>query len=336
MKAFIPSRVYYEEIVTSYDQGRALLEKYGAMNIPLIPIKAHHKIPELSQLPNTEFTKMKTYLILGTRKTVKLTPNDKSADYIVPFTSSGCTAMCLYCYLVCHFNKNSYLRIFMNRDEIMKKIKKMVEKTGEPKVYELGSNSDMLLENTITGNLRWAIEEFGLMENATATFATKFDYVDDLLDAKHNGHTQMRISVNPQKIISNVEFGTSSLEKRIIAANKMYQAGYRIGINVAPIILIDGWEKLYEELFQTLQEQLDQELQKNLFVEVIFMTYALPNYFINTESMPNVIDLLEKNKMRPKGPGKYCYRNEWREPAQKYMEQLITKYLPNASISYIV
>lgn len=336
MEKFIPSRVYYEDIVQMYEQGRQLLDRYGKMGIPLIPIEAHHKIEELKQLPNTEFTKMKQYLILGTRKTIKLSENDKSADYIVPFTSSGCTAMCLYCYLVCHFNKNSYLRVFVNRDEMMKKIKKTVARIGEPRVYELGSNSDMLLENTITGNLKWAIEQFGLMENATATFATKFDYVDDLLDARHNGHTQMRISVNPQELVAGVEFGTSPLKKRIEAANKMYEAGYRIGINVAPVMLVEGWRDLYEGLFVQLKKDLCSGLKKQLFVEVIFMTYALPNYYINTETMPNAIDLLEKDKMRPKGPGKYCYRKEWRDPAQLEIEHMIAKYLPEATISYIV
>jgi spore photoproduct lyase len=336
MKPFVPLRVYYEEVVKKYEQGRELLERYGGMGIPLIPIEAHHRIEELRQRPNKEFTKMKKYLILGTRKTIKLMPNDKSADFIVPFTSSGCTASCLYCYLVCNFNTNSYLRVFMNRDEMIDKVKKMIEKAGEHKVYELGCNSDMVLENTITGNLKWAIEEFGRLENATATFATKFDAVDDLLSANHNGHTQMRISVNPQQIISRVEFGTSSLKERIAAANKMFEAGYRIGLNVAPIILEEGWEAMYENMFKEVTELLLPKLKEQLFIEVIFMTYGLPNFYINTECMPNAVNLLDKERMRPKGPGKYTYRNEYRNPAEEIIRGYIEKYLPGAEISYIV
>ena len=80
----------------------------------------------------------------------------------------------------------------------------------------------MVLENTLTGNLRWAIEKFADIPNAYATFATKFHMVDDLLDCKHNGHTQMRISVNPELIIKRIELGTSDLMSRIEAANKMF------------------------------------------------------------------------------------------------------------------
>ena len=336
MKPFIPLRIYYEEAVKDYEQGKGILEKYEKLNIPLIPIESHHKIEELRHLPNKEYTKMKKYLILGTRKVIKLTPNDKSADFIVPFTSSGCTASCLYCYLVCHFNTNSYLRVFMNRDEIMNKVKKTINKIGEHKVYELGSNSDMVLENTITGNLRWAIEEFGKLEKATATFATKFDAVDDLLTANHQGHTQMRISINPQEIIKTIEFGTSSLIERIIAANKMFEAGYKIGLNIAPIILEEGWEVMYENMFKEVKSHLSPKLKAQLFIEVIFMTYGLVNFFINTESMPKAVDLLDKAKMRPKGLGKYTYRNEYRSPAEEIIRGYILKYLPEATISYIV
>ena len=336
MRPFIPLRVYYEEAVKEYEQGKELLERYKKINIPLIPIESHHKIEELRHLPNKEFTKMKKYLILGTRKTVKLTPNDKSADFILPFTSSGCTASCLYCYLVCHFNTNSYLRIFMNRDEMIDKVKKMVTKVGEHKIYELGCNSDMVLENTITGNLKWAIEEFGKLQNATATFATKFDAVDGLLTANHNGHTQMRISINPEEIIKRVEFGTSSLKERITAANKMFEAGYKIGLNIAPIILEEGWEAMYDNMFKEVKELLLPKLKEQLFIEVIFMTYGLPNFYINTESMPKAVNLLDKGKMRPKGPGKYTYRNEYRNPAEKIIIGYIEKYLPEATISYIV
>ena len=336
MRPFIPLRVYYEEAVKEYEQGKELLERYKKINIPLIPIESHHKIEELRHLPNKEFTKMKKYLILGTRKTIKLTPNDKSADFILPFTSSGCTATCLYCYLVCHFNTNSYLRIFMNRDEMINKVKKMIKKVGEHKIYELGCNSDMVLEDTITGNLKWAIEEFGKLQNATATFATKFDAVDGLLTANHNGHTQMRISINPEEIIKKVEFGTSSLKERITAANKMFEAGYKIGLNIAPIILEEGWQVMYNNMFKEVKELLLPKLKEQLFIEVIFMTYGLPNFYINTESMPKAVNLLDKGKMRPKGPGKYTYRNEYRNPAEKIIRGYIEKYLPEATISYIV
>ena len=96
---------------------------------------------------------MKRNLIIGIRKTHKYVENHKVSDYLVPYTSSGCSAMCLYCYLVCNYNKCSYLRLFVNREQMMDRLIKVSFSSDTEKTFEIGSNSDLVLENTITGNL---------------------------------------------------------------------------------------------------------------------------------------------------------------------------------------
>lgn len=194
----------------------------------------------------------------------------------------------------------------------------------------------MVLENTITGNLRWAIEELTKIANVQLTFATKFSMVDDILDAHHRNKVQLRISVNPAHIIKKVEIGTSSLKNRVMAANKMYAAGYMIGINVAPIILLENWRKLYTELFEYLSANLNRALQEHLFFELIFMTFGLANETINAAAMPNVVNVFERTLMRPKGRGKYCYRPGPHAEASDFFKNLIARYFPHATISYIV
>ena len=44
MRPFIPLRVYYEEAVVKYEQGKKLIEKYEKLNIPLIPIETITKL----------------------------------------------------------------------------------------------------------------------------------------------------------------------------------------------------------------------------------------------------------------------------------------------------
>ncbi len=336
MPLFIPARVYYEKEILQYALGKNLYEKYEELGIPLIEIESHNKIPELRELPDTEFTKMKRYLVLGVRKSLRLMPNNRSADFIVPFTSSGCSAVCLYCYLVCTFFKNSYLRIFVNRQEMMNQIKRNASKQTETKVYEIGSNSDMVLENQITGNLRWAIEEFAHIKNARCTFATKFADVDDLVSIDHQGKTQIRMSVNPEDMINRVELGTARLRDRIEAANKMFRAGYRVGLNIAPIMLLDDWQDQYLGLLDELEERLDEKLKSQTFFELIFMTYGLANEMINAAALSKAINIFEKEKMRPKGRGKYCYRPEIHCKATEFFELELARRFPKAKISYIV
>ena len=43
---------------------------------------------------------------------------------------------------------------------MMEKIIKTSEKSEKELTFEIGSNSDLILENTITNNLPWTIEKF--------------------------------------------------------------------------------------------------------------------------------------------------------------------------------
>lgn len=115
-----PDKIYYEPGILDYTLGQQLKEKYKEK--PWIPIQSHNNIEELRSNPNSSFPAMKQHLIIGTRKTHRYVPNQKVSDFLVPYTSSGCTAMCLYCYLVCNYNKCSYLRLFVNREEMLDKI----------------------------------------------------------------------------------------------------------------------------------------------------------------------------------------------------------------------
>lgn len=136
--------------------------------------------------------------------------------------------MCMYCYLVCNYNKCAYLRLFVNREEMLEKIIKTSLNADKDLVFEIGSNSDLILENTITGNLNWTIENFAKRGKGNLTLPTKFQMVEPLLGLEHKGKTIIRMSMNPQEVINKVEFGTSRLDGRIQAINKLAEAGYKV------------------------------------------------------------------------------------------------------------
>lgn len=79
------------------------------------------------------------------------------------------------------------------------------------------------------------------------------------------------MSVNPELIINRVEFGTSRLKGRIEAINKLKEAGYNIGILIAPVIMVENWKELYAELIKQLAEGLTEKVKKDVFFEIIFI-----------------------------------------------------------------
>lgn len=333
---FIPDAIFFEPKSYEYELGKRLLDSYKKQNIPMIEIENHNNIEQMRKKQNRDFPYMKRNLIIATRKTHKYVPNHKVSDFLVPYTSSGCIAMCMYCYLVCNYNKCAYLRLFVNREYMLDKIKKTASKADENLVFEIGSNSDLILENTITGNLEWTIENFKNQSKGMLTFPTKFDMVEPILGLNHNKKIIVRMSVNPEEIITKIEFGTSKLKGRIEAINKLVDAGYIVGILIAPIILVDNWKILYDDLLKQLKEMLSIKAKKQVFFELIFMTYSFVHNAINHEAFPNAIELYNKEIMTGRGKGKYAYKPQIKEQAKKYMEELMHKYFPNNEIKYIV
>lgn len=324
--------VYYEPDSLEYPLGRQLKEQFSGL--PWIPVESHNSIKEMQEKPNSEFGHMKRNLIIGTRKTHKYVENHKVSDYLVPFTSSGCTAMCLYCYLVCNYNKCAYLRLFVNREQMMDRLlKRSLKEPG--RTYEIGSNSDLVLENTITDNLLYTIPRFAREGNGALTFPTKFKMVDPLLSLDHQGKVIFRMSVNPQPVISRIELGTSSLKERIRAVNRMCEAGYPCGLLIAPVILTDGWKEQYRGLLEELEEGLSVKMKKSMFLEIILMTYSYVHRAINEEAFPMAPDLYDKELMTGRGRGRYCYRPEVQAEAEVFLREEIRRILGSTPILYI-
>ncbi len=325
-------KVYYEPNALNYELGKMLQSKYK--DLAWVEIESHNRIPELTATDNRDFPKLKRLLIIGIRKTHKYVENHKVSDWLVPYTSSGCRAMCLYCYLVCNYNKCSYLRLFVNREQMLDRLLKK-SFAAEPQTFEIGSNSDLVLENIITDNLNYTIERFAREGRGHLTFPTKFDIVKPLLNLDHKGKTIFRMSFNPQEVIRRIELGTSQLSARIHALNDVAEAGYPVGLLIAPVILIPDWKRLYTELIEQLADELSEKVKREGFIEIILMTYSFVHNAINTDAFPNAVQLLNKEIMTGRGRGKYSYRNEVRAEAETFLREELSQHLKTLPIWYI-
>ena len=146
----------------------------------------------------------------------------------------------------------------------------------------------------------------------------------------------MRMSVNPQEIIRKVEFGTSSLDARLDALDKMSDAGYKVGLLIAPVVLVEGWQALYAKLIDKIADGLSQRTKDSLFIEIIFMTYSYVHRAINNEAFPNAVELFDKSLMTGRGRGKYCYRDEVRSSAEQFLRDRLAEKLGDVPIVYVV
>ena len=133
-----------------------------------------------------------------------------------------------------------------------------------------------------------------------------------------------------------LEFDYSKLKGRIEAINKLKQAGYKIGILIAPVVMVENWKKLYLDLIKLLDLKLSSAVKKDVFFEVIFMKYSYVHTKINEEAFPGAINIYNKDMMTGRGKGKYMYKNDYRKEGERFFRENLKKYFPNNEIVYIV
>jgi len=219
---------------------------------------------------------------------------------------------------------------------MLEKLLKTANNSPKDLTFEIGSNSDLVLENTITGNLEWTVENFSKSKKGFLTFPTKFHMIEPLLSLNHRGRIIARISVNPEKVIRQIEFGTSPLKARVKALNQLCEAGYRVGMLIAPVVLAENWQQLYSELIEYLADELSLQAKEQLFIEIIFMTYSFVHRAINQEAFPQAPDLYDQTLMTGRGRGKYCYKPEVRAAGEHFLREELARKLKGIPIIYVV
>lgn len=339
MKPFIPKLVYVEPRALEYPMGRQLYEKFKEMGIEIKETTSHNQIRNLPG--DNEFQKYriaKSTLVIGVRKTLKFDTSKPSAEYAIPL-ATGCMGHCHYCYLQTTLGSKPYLRTYVNIEEIFEQAKKyMDERKPEITRFEASCTSDIVGIDHLTHSLYKAIEFMGKHEYGRLRFTTKYEHVDHLLDANHNGHTRFRFSINSNYVEKNLEPGTSKMKERIQAAAKVSDAGYPLGFVVAPIYRYEGWQEEYHDLFKMLSEAFKDHMPENLTFELIQHRFTKPAKRVIENRYPKSKLVMNEDERKYKwgkyGIGKYVYKNEEADELRETIESYIANYFPLADIEY--
>ncbi|SFD55981.1 spore photoproduct lyase [Bacillus sp. UNCCL81] len=339
MKPFIPKLVYFEPQALEYSLGKELKEKFEQMGLEIRETTSHNQIRNLPGENDVEKYRIaKSTLVVGLRKTLKFETSKPSAEYAIPL-ATGCMGHCHYCYLQTTLGSKPYIRVYVNLEDIFEQAQKYI-KEREPEItrFEAACTSDIVGIDYLTHSLKKTIEFIGETEYGRLRFVTKFPHVDHLLDAKHNGKTTFRFSINSRYVIKNFEPGTGSFDERIEAAKKVAYAGYPFGFIVAPIYMHEDWEEGYEELFIRLKDALGELANENMTFELIQHRFTKPAKKVILQRYPNTKLEMDEEKRKYKwgkyGIGKYVYQKEEAASIEETISGYIKKYFPNGEIQY--
>lgn len=339
---FIPNRIIFEKDSIDYDIGRNIYDIFSSKdNIEIICLNSNkykQYIPGDDLF--SQYREGKKTLVVGIKKGMKFQSCKPSVHFQIPI-ASGCMGQCEYCYLNTRLGDKPFVRVYVNIEEILDTAKKHInERLPEITIFEGAATSDPIPVEPYTNSLKRAIEFFGKLANAKFRFVTKYNDVDTLLNIEHNGHTEMRFSINTSFIINKYEHFTASRNRRIEASIKAAEAGYPIGFLIAPIFIYSGWKNDYNDLLVELAKKLPCNLKFPITFEIISHRYTMTaknrilQVFPDSELPMNEEE--RKFKYGQFGYGKYVYESEVINEIKEFFTENINNLFEYKSLLYII
>jgi spore photoproduct lyase len=147
----------------------------------------------------------------------------------------------------------------------------------------------------------------------------------------------MRASLNPAAF-GRHEGGTSPVAARLQALRRMAEAGYPVGLTIAPIIAAPGWEEAYEGLLRDAAAALDG-VAPDLTAELITHRFTATSKEVLTSWYPGSdLDMgpdRRATKRTKFGTEKQVYDAPTMATIRRFFEQGLARHLPQARLLYV-
>ncbi|AOR23628.1 spore photoproduct lyase [Clostridium taeniosporum] len=339
---FVPKRILFEKGSLDYEIGKKIYNTFkNNKNIEIINISGNRIKPHIPGNDTYNYYREgKNTLVVGIKKSFKFQSCKPSAHYQLPLLS-GCTGHCQYCYLNTNLSTKPFVKVNVNIEDILNQAKKyIIERNPDITIFEGAATSDPIPVEPYTNSLQKAIEFFANEENGRFRFVTKYNDVDTLLNIDHKGKTEIRFTLNTNKVINDFENRTASYDLRLEACEKVAKAEYLTGFIIAPVFLYDNWKEDYNELLIKLHDKMPKDLKSTLSFEIITHRYTPRAKNVINEVFPDntlpMNDEERKYKYGQFGYGKYVYTKEQLEEVKSFFKYKINDLFKNSIIKYII
>jgi spore photoproduct lyase len=343
-----PRRLLITRSARTHPHGLAMAERAATLGVPVVELAGDQLRLDLGDDPRRHYAEAKATLavVVAPPSKLRFQPIAPSADWRVDL-AEGCPAHCSYCYLAGSLKGPPITRAYANLEEIEAALPAYLgqgtitsrnrARANEGTTFEASCYTDPLGLEPITGSLAHLIRRFGEWDAPVQLrFTTKFADVSELAGLPHHGRTRIRLSVNPTAY-HRFEGGTAPVAARLRALRMMAEAGYPVGLTLAPIIAAPGWEAAYAGLIEQAAAAL-HGLSPDLTVELITHRYTAGSKAVLESWYPgSALDMgtVGRTEKRTKfGTSKQVYDKETMTALRRFFEAEIGTRLPSAQILY--
>ncbi|CAA9304916.1 MAG: Spore photoproduct lyase [uncultured Friedmanniella sp.] len=283
-RLWTPKRVLVTRAAAEQPHTAEILRRCEAAGVSDITLLPNDRLTGLrGETERETYARAKTTLavVVAPPSALKPQPIPPSADWRIDL-AKGCPAHCQYCYLAGSLSGPPVTRVYANLDEVLDGIRTHAgqgtvtsgtsSRGHEGTTFELSCYTDPLGIEHVTGSLAEAVRRVGAGrygEGVSLRFTTKFDDVADLLALDHQRRTRVRFSVNAPELARRFDGGTSPLAGRLAALRSLAQAGYPVGLTIAPVMAYPGWREGYADLLDQVGLALDGVPDVDLTTEII-------------------------------------------------------------------
>jgi spore photoproduct lyase len=352
-RIWTPKRVLVTRSAAELPHTAEILRRCKAAGVPDIELLPNDRLVGLrGETERETYARAKTTLavVVAPPSALKPQPIPPSADWRIDL-AKGCPAHCQYCYLAGSLTGPPVTRVYANLDAVLDGIRThagrgtvtsgTAERGHEGTTFELSCYTDPLGIEHVTGSLAEAVRRVGAGEygdEVSLRFTTKFDDVADLLALDHDRRTRVRFSVNAPAVARRFDGGTAPLASRLAALRSLALAGYRVGLTIAPVMAVPGWQEGYGDLLDQIVAAVADVPDLDLTTEIITHRFTPSSKEVLLGWYPQTkleMDEETRTQKRSKFGGvKYVYPKGTMAEMRSWFTTELGRRLPSAQLLY--
>ena len=172
----------------------------------------------------------------------------------------NCVFDCRYCFLQGMYPSAHYV-LFLNYEDFIADIETTLAEHApdEDLYFYSGYDCDSLALERYSAFVAHYLPHFRRWPNAYVELRTKSVNIAPLTAIEPVDNAIVAWSLTPQVIAEAVEAKTPSVRRRLEAAAKLQELGWRIGLRFDPLIVTEDWESHYRALIEQCSQLLDIE-----------------------------------------------------------------------------
>jgi spore photoproduct lyase len=171
---------------------------------------------------------------------------------------NNCPYGCAYCFLQLTLRYQPEPVVYVNRPRMMREIAEFLLRR-EPGVLSAGDLSDSLAYDPQTQLAPALIEAFRAQSRHYLLLLTKSTNIENLLAVAPTPQVIVSFSLNAPEVSARFERGAPGSLERLAAARRLREAGWRVRVQLNPILPVAGWQRMYRDFVTRVIAEADPE-----------------------------------------------------------------------------